>query len=632
MKRFLMIVFVCLLSACQIASPIPPSVRPEIKTAISTPEPRTLLAQQARLYAGPSNTGFEVLAELKAGTAVHPLGIYGDFVKVETGDQLQGYLWREQLENLPTQLTEIQTVDIPKQPLDLLPLILNRRLIRGAGGATLDNSASAEWYGADFGPFPVGAPFTLTFQAGMEGDFAGILLYGSIPDVGQETRPTMIILPDGRIQFQDGITYDTHEISIAMPKDHRLVFEFQDSQGRVFEIQDSEGQTLQTVDVTKDIPNLLNQQGLFPFGQLFVGLQTSPGSKLTIEALSLGRTPDGKYDLHADQQCVPVVEDSETVATRKELDAAGLLYWPDGVIGFLWDGGSYVFLAGNSGEIGRTTGTLDQPMADSAEPNIVIQQPKQHFDYASGGPVYRDPSGMLLMVYHAETWLDGTDAWVSSLGMAKSEDAGKTWQDLGIILTPNLSEYLNYPIDMGSGSIVVNGDYFYIYFRDALQAGETRFDVYLAVARAKITDVVDAARTGNKADWFKYYHNVWDESGLGGKSSPLEEGNAGTSVFDVKYSASLARYVAVIAAEPGDNMTLYYTDSVDGIYWSARIPIDESTGDKVYPSIVGLGEDPQIIGGEFYVYFVSTPDWFSEGRWPNAVLMRRKISCSAGIP
>ena len=84
----------------------------------------------------------------------------------------------------------------------------------------------------------------------------------------------------------------------------------------------------------------------------------------------------------------------------------------------------------------------------------------------------------------------------------------------------------------------------------------------------------------------------------------------------------------ITAAEKGQSMNLYYAESVDGIHWSFRRPIDEKEDDKVYPTIIGLGNDPHITDSEFYVYYVQTPKWQSADRWTNAFLARRKINCA----
>jgi hypothetical protein len=328
-------------------------------------------------------------------------------------------------------------------------------------------------------------------------------------------------------------------------------------------------------------------------------------------------------------QCALSIGEAEVVATRDQLTAHGLNYWPDTVMGVLRDGESYTFLAGNSIEIGRTTGTLDDLTAGSVQPAIRLEHPLQQFDYASGGPIYRDSDGMLLMVYHAELWGGGAaDNFSSSLGLARSLDNGNTWEDLGIIITPQMSGFGEYAIDIASGPIVARDGYFYIFFRDALSLSGQRLDVNMAVARAPISAVLEAARTGAAIIWNKYYRNGWDQPGLGGYSSPLEIGNLETSVFDVKYNPVLGRYQAVGVVDDRGNMNLYYIESFDGLSWSPRQFVDESEGDELYPTLIGLTETPQSLGESFYVYFVDTAEWYSIDRWQEASILRRMVTCT----
>src|ERR1044071_8026642 len=94
----------------------------------------------------------------------------------------------------------------------------------------------------------------------------------------------------------------------------------------------------------------------------------------------------------------------ETVLTRDQLRLVGLDYWPDGTLGILRNGSSYSFWAADSTLIGKTSGTLDNPIANSgcfktSECGVVsVIKPKGNYNYYGGGPVYKDPStGTLLM-------------------------------------------------------------------------------------------------------------------------------------------------------------------------------------------------------------------------------------------
>jgi len=47
------------------------------------------------------NEDFDKIAELKTGDEIYPLGIYRDFVKVETQSNLNGFIWIKALNFSP---------------------------------------------------------------------------------------------------------------------------------------------------------------------------------------------------------------------------------------------------------------------------------------------------------------------------------------------------------------------------------------------------------------------------------------------------------------------------------------------------------------------------------------------------
>lgn len=319
------------------------------------------------------------------------------------------------------------------------------------------------------------------------------------------------------------------------------------------------------------------------------------------------------------------------VVAKSDRDRLDLNWWPDGVMGVLNLGTDYVFLSANGGKIAKTTGDLANPISGGGTPFLEIKNVKNQYQYAAGGPVYQDDAtGTLLMFYHAEKWPNGTDGhrFYSLLGMAKSTDGGNTWNDLGEIVTPEIifGENLNAVEVMGAPYVTVY-DYFYVYFADYPTSGGRN---NLTVARARIQDVVIAANESNSVvPWFKFYNGTWNEPGLGGRSSILENGNPGTRWFDVSFNEYLEKYIMVVSAQnPNTNRpNLYLTESTDGLVWGSRKLIADEQGESFYTTIIGSGNDPRVSGQQFYIYYTFSVvgEW---DRWNDAILARRLISCS----
>jgi hypothetical protein len=441
----------------------------------------------------------------------------------------------------------------------------------------------------------------------------------------------------GKIGFIDDQTGTTEEFDIPVGNGEPFLLNFLDPQGKQIEVATEKDQVVQHIDVTKDLTDIDLPDGLFPNREFFFDIQTAPKSKLEILQFALQVSPDGVYGAASDTKCTLSVGDQEVVLTNEQLRAAGLKNWPDTVLGVWRDGGVYHFIGASPQDEGNfqysalANGSLDNPIAGSVESLIPIQDTKDTFGYIGGGPVYRDPqTGTLLRYYDTEKYPPDGAAVHNTTGMAKSTDNGKTWTDLGVILDTEFPGWADWNVGTGNGSFAVNGEYFYVYITDVLIAN-TRFDIGSAVARAKVADVLNAAINENTVvPWFKYYQGGWDQPGIGGKSSPIEIGNPQSTEFSVSYNEYLGRYIKVNPSVLGDSYNLYLSESTDGIRWTFRVPIDESPGYKVFPTIVGLGDDPNITGAEFYVYYVFTPNWFEGDAHGQAILARRKISCGPG--
>jgi hypothetical protein len=531
----------------------------------------------------------------------------------------------------PTAIVTLTPTPQASMSIDIRKLTYRRIAVWENDSLQIDNSANDNWDGYNSGPLVLSTPFQVNFLLSMSGEFSGVTLDGKLGEqnLGGQNQAwwegirRMIVVPDGRIQFQDGLSDSTYEIRVNLPKNNPFQISFLDKQGKRIVFMDMSGKILKSLDVTSDIPGLTMPDGLFAEGLMYWGALIAPKSKLTISKFSFEAEPNEFYlSQFPPQQCALIIGEREEVVSKNSKEQKGFTGWPDGTMGVLKNGDMYTFIAAHNISPSKSVGNLDNPFLESSIPKISIRNPKGSYNYAAGGPIYKDSSGMLLMFYHAEKWPNGDlHKFISSIGLAKSVDDGNTWTDLGEIIKPETA--WSWGAEVGGGNFTIAGDYFYVYFRDTLTSG----DINLAVARAKIVDVITAAKESNNVvTWSKYYQGSWNESALGGKSSPLEFGNPGTRFFDVSYNEYLNKYIMVIAADFGLSTSLYYTESADGIAWSSRSLLDDILGENFYPTIIGLGEFPRVSGADFFIYYTYSQKGNWE-RWSDAILARRKISC-----
>ncbi len=357
--------------------------------------------------------------------------------------------------------------------------------------------------------------------------------------------------------------------------------------------------------------------------------------------------------------CTPKILENKVVATAAQREAAGDIAeppitdlsngfaWPDAPLGVVRTENGYAFFGsdgaqhsrqqwrghwyGNNkyGSITRTLGTLDNPLGTAPpvditihpNPDLSINPYYGSYDYIGGGPVYKVPDGRpgagnLLLVYHAEIPTITTQSFYSVLGLAASSDQGLNWTDLGEIIRVNQAYRTDLDgFDIGDSSLVVSpdGKYFYLYFPDWRANGTTHWRTTvtsISVARAPFAAVLDAA-FGPKphAIAFQKYYDGWNfEPGLGGYSRDLDTQTPYGGNLQVAYNGDLKIYQLLINA----GVVIYYTDSPDGIHWSPLILLHDFRNEKDQPSVsvafVGKGDDPKILGRDFYIFYTHYPN------------------------
>jgi hypothetical protein len=371
------------------------------------------------------------------------------------------------------------------------------------------------------------------------------------------------------------------------------------------------------------------------------------------------------------QLCTPKITANDLVVSAKQRYAAGQeaqppltdsvsgFAWPDTPLGVIKTASGYEFFGSDGGNHSRqvwegrsvgnnkwgsfvtTEGTLDNPLGSGAPEDVSVSPNPDRsvnpnypsYGYMGGGPVFRVPAGMLgagnlLATYHAEL---PDDALYAALGLVTSTDNGVHWTDLGEIIRLNQSYAPGLDgFEIGDGPLVLSpdGKYFYLYFPDwiangTLHIGSSTNNV--AVARASVSAVLNAAfgsSPPHTVTFEKFYHGTWDlQPAVGGASTDLVPHSPFTGYLDIHYNSVLQRYELIIS----DDTDFAYAESIDGLSWT--VPIDIGTFGPVaaYPTAVGVGDDPNILGQNFYVYFTHLP---TDGSgWKNGELRRLSLSC-----
>ena len=374
--------------------------------------------------------------------------------------------------------------------------------------------------------------------------------------------------------------------------------------------------------------------------------------------------------------CTPKIVADKVVATAAQREAAGDVAqppltdqangfaWPDTPLGVVKTETGYAFFGsdgafhsrqewqghwyGNNkyGSVTRTLGTLDNPLGTAPPVDVTIRPNPdpdvnpyyQSYDYMGGGPVYKVPKGMmgagnLLMIYHAEIPTITTQSFYSVLALASSSDGGQNWTDLGEIIRINQGYRTDMDgFDIGDSTFAISPDhkYFYVFFPDWRANGTTHWGntvTSISVARASLAAVLEAAFCDKPhAAAFQKYYDGWNlDQGLGGYSANLDPQTPYGGNLQVAYNAALQRYQLMINA----GVVVYYAESPDGMHWSPlsllydfrNLPDQPS----VYVTFVGMGDDPSILGKQFYIFYTRYPN--TGAGWFGASVNRFTVSC-----
>lgn len=312
----------------------------------------------------------------------------------------------------------------------------------------------------------------------------------------------------------------------------------------------------------------------------------------------------------------------------------GLTFWCDGTMGIVRRPASTIAISPNGPNLARhelTAGGFATGLLSADQP---IQELKGHWDHASGGPLLVDHEAhQLVLIYHGETFADGDpQRYRSFIGMAVSTDDGRTFQDVGPVLTvarPVTGPGGSQPVELGSGSPVIHEGYVYLYFQD-----RSIREIYknLCVARAPLAAVFGATRRRQSPVFLKFHEGSFTSPGLDGEADDLMPSRMPPVLWsDTAYVSHrrcfMVVYATVTCVVDGDAHWMHMASfSTDGVTWGPPTPLyDEPVlAEILYVTIDSGGSDQRTIEGPgFDLYRLwSDRSW----RWDNARLERVRIT------
>lgn len=257
----------------------------------------------------------------------------------------------------------------------------------------------------------------------------------------------------------------------------------------------------------------------------------------------------------------------------------------------------------------RTRGTVNRPFEASLwtfpkDPNDLYSTGRQKAEVFVNTKkylrslwitnLYQNEKGILAFV-HVEAWDPSDDTkWVGRVGLAWSTNGGESFTYLGHIIQPFGAE----PMTRDNGNVqgvpyIVrpenpalpvsdsNPEYFYIYFQ------ERTYGYAVGAARAKVSDVIEAAVLGRSTPWNKFYNGSWTSSGMGGPATVTNL--SGVTHTDGAYSPASKKSYLVLTFPKGldpanTNTRVELYDSNDMIKWNLKSEIvTEPASDLLKP-------------------------------------------------
>lgn len=251
-----------------------------------------------------------------------------------------------------------------------------------------------------------------------------------------------------------------------------------------------------------------------------------------------------------------------TFGTVETPRISGLELFPDGHSSFIkTDSGVSVFLSG--GPHGYLLQGKDLQSLGQAQ-EILGPGSSESFDrnYAAPGSVINGINpGELLMFYHGENHPNAPVhfPFTAGIGLAISQDDGKTWEKKGQILKGmNEKPATNRVYGAGQPCAIVKDGYMYLYYIDwnAIHPDS------IHLARSPLT------ANGKVGSWEKYLDGKFVDNGMDGESTPVITAPDGdyAALPGVSWNSFLNKFLAVYESKEGFNLTT----SIDGITWNNK--------------------------------------------------------------
>jgi hypothetical protein len=228
--------------------------------------------------------------------------------------------------------------------------------------------------------------------------------------------------------------------------------------------------------------------------------------------------------------------------------------------------------------------------------------------------LYEIDSDEWLAVTHFEDQdnLSGNTKEDFRMGIAYSDDDGKTFKHLGFVLETEIPEAVIKSgvcvskMNIAGGGFRRDDTYFYLYYVDCSKPD--RSDRHGAVARAEASTVIENARNGKNTVWHKCFDGKWEEPVMGGRSSDI--GRVGDHA-NMMYNTYIDKWLSFgwDYSSGGQSKNIVMLKSSDPLDFSAGSEDDEVLYELPkgcvahYFSVVPDQADMTTCGKEFYLYY-----------------------------